>query len=84
MTHFYVLPDLATLTELTGIEAEHIRYNNLTSIYHLGQDIQRCTGFDENNEPIVETSLGYHINTSRSITKLKDYKVNPANPITTF
>ena len=83
-TYFYVLPDLATLTALTGIEADQIRYNELTSVYHLGQDIQRVTGYDEDEQPIIETSQGYHINTSAPIAALEAYEVHPSNPITTF
>ena len=84
MTRFYVLPNLATLTELTGIEQHDIRYNETTSVYHIGQDPIRQVGVDENDEPIMGTSVGYHINTSAAIEDLAAYEVFPNNPMTQF
>ncbi len=85
-THYYVLPDLETLTNLTGIVADQEAYNG-ASIFHkspLGLNPTRQIGEDEEGNPIVQVSEGYHLNSAAEIPALSAYKVTPDNPITFF
>ena len=76
------MPSVETLTALTGLEEGVIRYQEKISVHHLGQDIVRVIGYDEEDIALTEVSEGYHINTSSVIEELSEYQVFPTNPIT--